>query len=356
VLISDGNETTGRGKQAFEALRNKGVSTQALYLQPVDHPEAGVGSLRAPETIALKQNFEIETVLFSNRSGPALLQVYRNGALLQEGTVALEAGKKLELRLPQKIEQAGLYRYEVTLKASQDHRVENNGREIWLQVAGPPRILLADEQPADSRALATALQNRGFQVDVRQARDFPLTLKDMLLYQAIFCRNVPASSIHSQMPLLRDYVRNFGGGFAMLGGKQSFGPGGYYQTPVEEILPVTMDLQNKKYLADVSVVIVIDKSGSMSYTERGKQKIDLADEGGARVASLLKKSDQLGVLAVDSVPKWAFELQKLSAPREAIDAITSIRAGGGGIYVYSGIAEAKIHSLDQTRHSFCRYR
>ncbi|MCR6679753.1 VWA domain-containing protein, partial [Escherichia marmotae] len=75
---------------------------------------------------------------------------------------------------------------------------------------------------------------------------------------------------------------------------------------------VRMDLINKKYLADVAMVIVIDKSGSMSFAERGRQKIDLADEGGARIVSLLKDSDQLGALAVDSVPKWAFELQHLN--------------------------------------------
>lgn len=340
VLISDGHETAGAGKERFEELRRKGVSTQALYLPPADHPEAGVESARVPEFIGLKQNFDLDIVLSGNRNGPALLQVYRNGALLQEGTVGLEKGRKESLQLAQKIEEPGLYRYQVVLKPSADFRVENNSREVWVQVAGPPRILLADEAPGDLRPLAAALQNRGFQVESRSPQNFPLTLPDMLLYQAIFVRNIPASRIHDQMPLLRAYVRDFGGGFAMLGGKQSFGPGGYYKTPVEEILPVTMDLQNKKYLADVAIVIVIDKSGSMSYTDRGKQKIDLADEGGARVAALLKMTDQLGVLAVDSVPKWAFPLQKLANRQSAVDAITSIRAGGGGIYVYSGIQAA----------------
>lgn len=350
VVISDGNETAGRGKEFFEELRKKEVATQALFLPPVEHAEAGVESLRVPEVAGLRQNFDLETVLSGNRRAPALLQVYRNGGLIQEGTVTLEPGTKLSLRLPQRIEQPGLYRYQVVIKPSQDFRVENNSREIWLQIAGPPRLLLVDEEPQQLQALAGALQNRGFQVESRSVQNFPITLQDMLLYQAIFVRNVPASRIHDQMPLLREYVHDFGGGFAMLGGKKSFGPGGYYKTPVEEILPVSMDLQNKKYLADVSIVIVIDKSGSMSYTDRGKQKIDLADEGGARVASLLKKSDQLGVLAVDSVPKWAFPLQQLASPGSAVDAITSIRAGGGGIYVYSGL-QAAYGALKNTKSS-----
>src|SRR5207249_9048201 len=103
---------------------------------------------------------------------------------------------------------------------------------------------------------------------------------------------------------------------------------------------VRMDLTNNKYLADVAMAVIIDISGSMSFTDRGKQKIDLADEGAARVASFLKKSDQIGVLAVDSVPRWVYPLQKLNNTQEAVEAITSIRAGGGGIYVYSGLCEA----------------
>jgi uncharacterized membrane protein len=233
------------------------------------------------------------------------------------------------------------------MKPEKDFRNENNTEEIWINVEGPSRILLVDRHPEDFQNLATLLGRRGFQVEMKSQQNFPLSLQEMLLYQSILIRNIPASQIHSQMPALQKYVHDFGGGFAMVGGESSFGPGGYYNTPVEEILPVTMDLVNKKYLADVAMVIVIDKSGSMSFTERGKQKIDLADEGAARTASMLKKTDQLGVLAVDSVPKWAFDLQKLGNAQEAIDAITSIRAGGGGIYVYSGLEEAyqKLRSM-----------
>ena len=43
-----------------------------------------------------------------------------------------------------------------------------------------------------------------------------------------------------QMELVRTYVRDHGGGLVMLGGEESFGVGGYYHTPVEEALPVTM--------------------------------------------------------------------------------------------------------------------
>ncbi len=312
VILSDGNENTGDSSEVIRTARERGTIFQALYLKPADLPEASVESVRIPEQIGLKQNFDLDVVLSSNRDTPSIVQVYRNGALIQEGSLQLTKNKKELIRLPQKLSESGMYRYEIKLKPSEDYQSANNSREVWVAVQGPPKLLLADANPEELEPLSSALRNRGFQTQLTGISGFPITIQDMLQYQAIFLRNIPAPNLQRQMPLLKQYVHDFGGGFIMLGGRGSFGPGGYYHTPVEEILPVRMDLQNKKYLADVAMVIVIDKSGSMTFAERGRQKIDLADEGGARVVSLLKDTDQFGAIAVDSVPKWAFELQKLN--------------------------------------------
>ena len=340
VILSDGLENAGDAVRLAESLREKGVTFQGFYLEPANLVEAQIENVRVPSETRLKEPFVLEIITNSNQRMSGLLQILRNGELLQEGTVQLSEAQKGIIRIPQRITEPGLYRYDVRLKPEKDFQIENNSAQAWISVEGPPRILLVDQEPGEMRRLAEALEVRGFSVDVKEGRYFPRTLSDLMLYQAVLIRNVPASTIQSQMPLVQQYVREFGGGFAMLGGKKSFGPGGYYQTPVETVLPVRMDLVNKKYLADVAMVIVIDKSGSMSYTDRGRQKIDLADEGGSRVASLLKETDQLGVIAVDSVPKWTYELQRLRNKADAIDAIVSIRAGGGGIYVYSGLKEA----------------
>lgn len=340
VLLTDGSENPGQAAPLIDQLKQQGASFQAFYLDPLHKPEGAIEALRIPDDIHLKQAFQLEVVTSSNKTMPALLRVFRNGALIQEETVQLDKETKGLFRLPQILDKPGVYRYQAELSPKEDFGIENNTREVWASVQGPPRILLVDEKPDELRYLAAALNERGFQTELTGAGGVPVSLQEMLTYQAIFLRNIPAARIHDQMPLLKQYVHDFGGGLAMLGGERSFGPGGYYETPVEEALPVRMDLINKKYLADVAVAIVIDKSGSMSFAERGRQKIDMADEGAARLAQLLKKSDQLGVLAVDSVPKWAYSIQKLSRPAEAVDAITSIRAGGGGIYVYSGLDEA----------------
>lgn len=340
VLITDGMENAGNAREYLGKLIGQGISVQELRIPVTDRAEATIESVRVPDTLTLKENFNLEVVASSNRENNALLQVYRNGDLLQEASVTLRPGAKTMLRLPEVLESPGVYRYQVKLQPANDTSPENNTGDAWVTVAGPPAILLVDEEPRQLSALAEALQQRGFSVSVKSPALFPFGLGDMLLYRAILVRNVPASSIQQQMPLLKQYVHDFGGGFAMIGGIHSFGPGGYFKTPVEELLPVNMTLVSEKFLPEIAMVLVIDKSGSMSFADRGRQKIDLADEGASRVASLLRRKDQLGVLAVDSVPKWVQPLATLRDPQSAIDSIVSIRAGGGGIYVFSGLRDA----------------
>jgi uncharacterized membrane protein len=72
----------------------------------------------------------------------------------------------------------------------------------------------------------------------------PQTLEDLLSFDAFVLSNVAADRLSNrQMQMIRSYVQDFGGGFVMLGGDQSFGLGGYYATPIEEVLPVRMPIQ-----------------------------------------------------------------------------------------------------------------
>ena len=79
----------------------------------------------------------------------------------------------------------------------------------------------------------------------------------------------------------------------MAGGEESFGVGGYFKTPVEEALPVSMDVRKKKHLPSLALVLVIDKSGSMGGMAFATQKIALAKEGAIACMDLLGKWDFL---------------------------------------------------------------
>jgi uncharacterized membrane protein len=79
--------------------------------------------------------------------------------------------------------------------------------------------------------------------DPTELRDgFPKTAEELFRYYAIILDDVEAGFFsHDQMELIRRFVDDRGGGFLMLGGKESFRDGGYYRTPIGRILPVHLD-------------------------------------------------------------------------------------------------------------------
>ena len=85
----------------------------------------------------------------------------------------------------------------------------------------------------------------------------PTSLDGFNKYDSVILSNVSALRISKrQMELVRSYVRDHGGGLVMLGGEESFGVGGYYHTPVEEALPVTMEARQKVEIPSLAVVLV----------------------------------------------------------------------------------------------------
>ena len=102
----------------------------------------------------------------------------------------------------------------------------------------------------------------------------------------------------------------------MIGGDQSFGPGGYYKTPIDDLLPVSLDVRGKKHLPSLALVLVIDKSGSML-----GQKMELTKEAAVATVGLMSDRDSVGVIAFDGA---AHEIVNLT-PAENKDAIKERR-------------------------------
>ncbi|MCH7556544.1 MAG: hypothetical protein IIB56_03705 [Planctomycetes bacterium] len=79
--------------------------------------------------------------------------------------------------------------------------------------------------------------------DAAELRDgFPKTQEELFGYHAVILDDVEAEFFsHDQMELLREFVAERGGGFLMLGGKESFQQGNFNRTPIGQILPVYLD-------------------------------------------------------------------------------------------------------------------
>ncbi|MGE5294158.1 MAG: glutamine amidotransferase, partial [Solirubrobacterales bacterium] len=78
------------------------------------------------------------------------------------------------------------------------------------------------------------------QTELREG--FPKTAEELFEYHAIILDDIEAGFFtRDQMDLIRRYVTQRGGGFLMLGGKESFQKGGFDRTPIASILPMYLD-------------------------------------------------------------------------------------------------------------------
>src|SRR6185503_4971811 len=71
---------------------------------------------------------------------------------------------------------------------------------------------------------------------------FPTDAEDLFRYHAIILDDIEAEFFkQDQLSLIQEFVSRRGGGLLMLGGKESFGEGGYARTSIGEMLPVYLD-------------------------------------------------------------------------------------------------------------------
>ncbi len=364
VILSDGTATVGNTNEAARLAANSDVEISYVLLgREAAAAEALLTSVSAPTRISQGETFRIDITAESSADMPATLRVLSGGSVVYEEAVQLRRGaNNFAVRL-RALEQE-FARYRVQLTASNDTFFQNNELAAYTEVVGPPRVLLVANdgtvddngtpQPDESPQLLLALEATGLVVDRTTPADLPPSLAELSNYSSVILVNVNAKNLSPRkMETLQSYVRDLGGGLVVVGGPQSYGMGGYFRTPLEEMLPVEMQIKDQERFPSVSIVIVIDRSGSMGAQEGGVTKIQLAAEGAVRVVELLNDFDEIAVFPVDTQPDNPIGPLPASEREEAINLIRQIGAGGGGIYVRTGLeaaAAALANSPNQVKH------
>jgi Mg-chelatase subunit ChlD len=354
LLLTDG-EWTGRDPAPlFNMLAARGIAVDWRLIRRKPGPDPAIREIIAPLTVAPREYFTATAVIYSPVKQTIEFKLRRNGEVVRSGRRVVQAGEN-RLFFRDKAENSGVINGRLSIKAlnSKDMVSENNSAAYMVKAVGREPILLVTMSKNSS--LGPLLRRGGFDVRIKLAEETRFTPGDLAGYRGIILENVPANLIgRTGMQNIVSLVRNTGIGLMMTGGKNSYGMGGYYHSPLEKIMPVSMELKKEMRKFAMSIVAVLDRSGSMGMQVKGgKTKMDLANQASAELLEIIGPQDEFGVIAVDSSPHIIIPLSKGNTLAGAGGKILSIDSMGGGIFVYTGLVEAVkmlMQSSCGTRH------
>lgn len=323
-LLSDGRSTRSGLEETLDLLKENQIRVLTTAVEPPAHPEALIRNLKAPRQARAEEPFEIEVEIESNEAMAAELSIFRNGVRTASRSMELKPGLN-KITAPQLVQGQSMTEFSAMIQPEQDTFADNNEAFVYVQADGQPSILLLSDQPERARYLSLALRQEGIDLQARPGAGAPTGLGELQNFDLVILDNIPASDMtQQQMELLSSYVKDFGGGLLMLGGSQAFGLGGYFRTPIEELLPLRCDFEKRQESPSLAIVMVIDKSGSM-----GGEKIEMAKEAAIASAELLSPRDYIGVIAFDGAPTTITDTQLATSRISILKQIRSIQPGGG---------------------------
>ena len=317
VLLTDGQQNLGDATQEARLLRAEGIRLDVAPLAVPAGPEMLVDAVEAPSTLHTGESFAATVRTRSTAGGRARLDLYIDDRLAGAQDVALSVGADT-FSFPLSAPAPGFHTFRAVLlpDGGSDTLAANNEGSAFAEVQGPPRLLVIENAPGAARNVVAALRSRGLRVDEQPALRVTPTLASLQRYAGLVVVDTPADLLGADLlNLLPRYVRDLGHGVAVIGGPASYALGGYGQTPLEEILPVRMDIPQRKDTPTAAVVLIVENLES-------DYNVNISKVAAKGVVKLLTPQDRVAVN--DTNAGWAVPLQRVTdkgAINRAIDAM-----------------------------------
>ncbi len=340
LVMSDGFWTGKDPNAAAQRLAGRGIAVDVFHQGMTQSDSVAIQRVEAPNSLGPGEGFLVHAWLKAAHPQKVLFRLERGQELVAAGERSLRAGTN-RLLLRDLAPESGNHAYRLTITPTQsDARPENNQADFLLAVAAPKPLLHLTYAPQGT--LAQSLRASGLTVDSVDPKYYEPSLGKLSGYAAVIIDDVLANDLGDPFAaLLAAWIRDAGGGLLMLGGKNTFGIGGYYQSPLDPVLPVSMELRKEQRKHQMAMVVTLDRSGSMSAAaDAGRTKMDLANLASAEVVKLLSPMDLYGHYAVDSEAHLVLNLQPVKNKNHMAQRIRAVESGGGGIFVYEALEKA----------------
>ena len=282
VVISDGNENRGNALEQALAARDLGVQVDVVPLEYFYDKEVLVEKVSIPPDVKEGETVNINVVIRASEPTRGTLQIFQKSDNYTAPAPGNEKPQPVELQrgvnvlsLKQLITKPNFYTFTASFvpdKDSGDKRMINNVAEGFTHARGTAQVLLIEGTRGEHAELVKALTEKKIQVTTLLAPrvdgsgsvdgdNLPSDLAQLQPYDTVILANVPKEAFtESQHQLLASHVHDMGGGLIMLGGRDSFGAGGWMNTPVEKALPVDMQIKALKVQGLGAMVLIMHAS------------------------------------------------------------------------------------------------
>jgi len=336
ILLSDGRQTAGSVERTLAHLRRFGLKVYPIAVPPV------------PPTAFVWERLMVPAVV---RSGsPVPIQLVFNNATPHTQTVEVTVSlRALPLaRRPQRVRpgwqvvsmsvpaiKAGTMALEVSVNPALSRKGGVNAargayaqrRTAFVEVEGPPRLLVVMERPTALPLFATALKHREMDIAVATPGELPTDAGALLGYDTIVFFQVPKSAFsEAQVEALSQYVERFGGGIVMVGLGGKLSEEIVHEAPLDRLLPVRFEPKGlQEATRRVCILLLIDRSASMM-----GPRIAATKRAAVELVKQLQPEDLVGVLAFDTVPYVVVEVQQVRGVNTVlIDKLVRLKSTGG---------------------------
>jgi hypothetical protein len=227
-------------------------------------------------------------------------------------------------------------------------RVQNNRAATHVIARSQRRILILEGKAGDHRFLVERLAEAGrgkFKIvaepvillDEYKGRDkLAVFLSN---FDSVVLANVAADQIsEEQQEVIRSNTHDQGCGLVMIGGPDSYGTGGWQNTPVEKALPVDAEIKSLQVLGKGGLVLIMHASEMADGNMWQKKIAKLAVER-------LGPGDEVGVIYYDFEHKWHIKLQPNGEEYE-VRSFTNPHAQPGKIEILGDLWDSKMVCSD----------
>jgi Mg-chelatase subunit ChlD len=313
LVVSDGNDLAGGGLAAARAAFQRGVSVQGWPLAPRSGQELAVEGVTVPARLRPGELFEATAFVRSTVAQRVKLTLEQDGAGPNSVDAEVEAGARHAFRI---LQRAGAQSGNLVVVAAGEKDTDpgNNLASAHLSVSGGGRFAVVGfsgplprgTERWDRLPGVPSVLERYDAVHLGLGRSAPLSRRDQTR--------------------LAGYVLK--GGRLLISCADPEGAAVLRGGPLEEILPVRLEPPRKQG-DDASVVLLLDRSGSMHGKQAGATGLSIALQSARDLGSLLSGNDRYGVIAFDVSPHVLRPMAGVAQGAVLSAAANAVEASGG---------------------------